>query len=448
MAIGTSGLSVPQLGGGGGINSDIYGNKNAPAPLTISDMLDIQKKGLDVQKQKATQESDIEGKLAQNKKLQMAAESAGLDLSQQKANIARGVYGQYLNDPDFINGNSDAMVNKLNNARKFLQGMGLTPDDEGQGHDNLVALAKQDPKQAFQAIRNGVQAAGGNAAQYQSLQNFQNAPVQNPVPPEGGVQGTPTGTMQAPQQTGAQGQTNNAVTLPAHSQPEKLNYPVRQAGQAYAPLPSEPVDLASGQKFRQDLSAGATNLTGNRDNINNVIKEANEIDKAATFPETGPIGAIKRRFAELTGDAKYQELSKDLAKVQVENMRALGTLNTNEGLEAQAAANGKVGYSPAVLRKQAEKARADMTNIEMKNRAVNQFYPKYGDNNAKTFQNEWAKNADRKIFQVINIGNDNNLSAKEKADRVKEIIGTNPDDIKTFNEKYNNLRKLEATGKL
>ncbi len=445
MAIGTSGLSVPQLGGGGGINSDIYGNKNAPAPLTISDMLDIQKKGLDVQKQKATQESDIEGKIAQNKKLQLVAESAGLDLSQQKANIARGVYGQYLNDPDFINGNSDAMVKKLTNARKFLQGMGLNPDDEGQGHDDLLNLAKQDPKQAFQAIRNGVQAGGGNASQYQSLQGFQNAPVQNP---SANPQANPAGTQQG--QTAQQGgnQSTAPANLPEYSQPIKPVYPVRQAGQAYAPLPSEEADKVAGIAYRQNLAAGQSNLTTNRNNVDEVIRKADEIDKAATLPETGAIGAIKRKYAELVGDPKYQQLSKDLANVQLSNMKALGTNNTDAGLAAQAAASGNITYSPQVLREIAQRTKADMTDLDMRATAAQKFSNQFGDNNMKTFQAEWAKNADSKVFQVINIAKDPNMTDAQRREETKKIIGTNPEAIKIFNEKYQNIRKLEATGKL
>ena len=58
MAIGTSGVSVPQLGQT--VDASIYGNQNAPKPITIADMLDISSKNIDLQKKKALLSSEIE----------------------------------------------------------------------------------------------------------------------------------------------------------------------------------------------------------------------------------------------------------------------------------------------------------------------------------------------------------------------------------------------------
>ena len=48
MPVSTSGLSVPQLSQG--IDPSIYGSQNAPKSSSISDMLDISKKYLDLRK--------------------------------------------------------------------------------------------------------------------------------------------------------------------------------------------------------------------------------------------------------------------------------------------------------------------------------------------------------------------------------------------------------------
>ena len=41
-----------------------------------------------------------------------------------------------------------------------------------------------------------------------------------------------------------------------------------------------------------------------------------------------------------------------------------------------------------------------------------------------------------------------NMSAKEKADARDKLIGKDEKQIKIFNEKWNNIKKLEQTGSL
>lgn len=453
MAISTGAVSVPQIGGLAA-DTSIYNTNNPVKGTSISDMLDITKKSLDVQKQKATQQSDIEKSLAESKRIQTEAEKAGLDFKTAKANTARSVYGAFLNDPDFINGNKEKMVQKLTKAKGYLNSLGLHDDEEG-AHGDLIEAVKADPAAAFQDIRNAVQAGGGAAQQYQSLQNAQNAPIQNAQGQGGGQptnapQGNPQGVPQG--QAGGQPQgTPQATTeanLPEYSKPVKLLYPPRQAGMAYAPAPSEVADKDAGVIVRNNLATGASNITTARNNLDEVIKQADKIEKEATLPETGAIGAVKRKFAELTGDAKYQLLSKDIANVQLTNMKAMGTLNTEAGLEAQKAASGSITYAPEVIKSIAERAKADLTNISMQSKAAQNFANKYGDNNMKAFQQEWANNADTKVFQIINIANDTKLSQEKKQEMTNKILGDDPEARKIFAEKYQNIRKLEQNGKL
>jgi len=76
MAISTSGVSVPQLGQT--IDSSIYGNQNAPKPMTISDMLDISGKSLDIQKKKALLQPEIEAGEAASRKAITEADTSQL----------------------------------------------------------------------------------------------------------------------------------------------------------------------------------------------------------------------------------------------------------------------------------------------------------------------------------------------------------------------------------
>jgi 16S rRNA (guanine966-N2)-methyltransferase len=79
---------------------------------------------------------------------------------------------------------------------------------------------------------------------------------------------------------------------------------------------------------------------------------------------------------------------------------------------------------------------------------IKKFADKFGDQNISAFNQMWSKNADPKIFQLKNIFEDPNMSAEEKAKARDKLIGTDKKQIQIFNEKYNNIKKLEQTGSL
>jgi hypothetical protein len=66
----------------------------------------------------------------------------------------------------------------------------------------------------------------------------------------------------------------------------------------------------------------------------------------------------------------------------------------------------------------------------------------------KKFQQEWSKNADSKIFEVINLAKDTELTAEEKKKIANELMGKDPKQRAIFNEKYQNILKLQQTGSL
>jgi hypothetical protein len=451
MAISTSGVNVPTIGN---LSADTSWLQSMPKnQMSIKDMVGLAKDKLELNKARETYESDVAGKKAQNQRLQTEAAKAGLDFNQQQANIARSVYGGFLSDPDFINGNKEQMTAKMNSAQDFLGKLGVNHAGVNQIHDDVVSKIQDNPKDAYQMIKNGVQVGGGNANQFQAIQGAQNTPVYNGGENNQGGQGSaqpnqPAQPNQTVQTSGQQ--TQPAANLPEYSQPVKLQYPVRQAGVAYAAAPSEVADKDAGTIFRNNLVQGQSNLTTSRNNLDAVIQQANKIEsEAGWLPETGIIGATKRGYANLIGDPKYQQMSKDLANVQLSNMKALGTHNTDAGLSAQQAASGTITYPPSVIKDIAERTRADITNIDMQATAAQKFANQFGDNNMKTFQQEWAKNADTKVFQVINIAKDQNLSQAQKQAKRDELFkGMSPEKLQEFNTKYQNIRKLEQTGRL
>ena len=127
--------------------------------------LAIRQKQVETELAEKTLTPKIESQAASTKKAQLEAERAGVDLNQHYANVARGVYGGHVTDPDFINGNKDAMIKKLDEDKEFLKRQGIPEHNSGM-HDQLIELIKKDPKDAYQKIVTGLNIAAGPASQF------------------------------------------------------------------------------------------------------------------------------------------------------------------------------------------------------------------------------------------------------------------------------------------
>ncbi|UOF80285.1 hypothetical protein [Caudoviricetes sp.] len=275
-----------------------------------------------------------------------------------------------------------------------------------------------------------------------------------PLPNQGTQQVAPVAPQQAQQ---AEPQQASMMPEEVHvSAKEDLPYPVRQAGTNYAQLPSEQADLEQGQKYRAGLTERQGTLSSSRRNIDEVIGQARKIEDEAIkinslglSSASGAWGAINRKIADLTGDPKYKQLSKDLANAQIANMKATGgSMDTVAGQHLAKLANGDETYPPEVLINIAERTKADMRNIDMQTLAANKFAQKFGDNNMKAFQQMWNKNADSKVFQAIDIARDSKLTAEQKKKMTDDLMGTNKAHRKLLERQYQNILRLVNTGTL
>ena len=246
--------------------------------------------------------------------------------------------------------------------------------------------------------------------------------------------------------------TTENMNKPAHSQPSQLPYPVRTPTTITPYGPTEKADQDAGFKTRNMLIERQSNLTTDRRNINETIKKATEIKKELGDWATGYKGAFLRWINTAAGTelgSTYKELSKDLANVQIQNTIAKGgSLDTVSGQQLVKAANGDETFPPDVLINIANRAKADMTELDLKATAAQKFGQKFGDNNFKAFQQMWSKNADSKIFELYNIATDPDLSAKDKEAAKAKLFPKGEKERKVFIEKYMNIKKLEETGSL
>jgi hypothetical protein len=389
--------------------------------------------------------------------LAIEAEKSGIDAKFHYANQARGVYGGLVTDPDFINGNSEKMVEKLNKARDHLEDVGI-PMHGSRMHDQLIEQAKKDPAQAYQSLIQGLNIAGGAGNQFGQVAGAQNLPIYQGA---GGQPGQPVQPMQPgqPMQPVAPSQLPGVqpaqMNMPVESQPVAPAYPVRIPGRpAPAPLPQEVADTTAGSIYRNQLANRQINLTTERRNIDEVIKTARDLQESM-MPTSGILGAVTRKVSTWAGDPTYIQLSKDLANTTISNMKALG-LSTDADKQLTAAANGDYTYPPEVLMNIANRAKADMTNIDMQAIAAQNYAKRFGDSNMKSFQQMWAKNADSKVFEIINTAKDPELSKQEKQQKTNELLGITSkmspkeqQEIRNqFNRKYQNLQKLTQDGTL
>jgi len=251
-------------------------------------------------------------------------------------------------------------------------------------------------------------------------------------------QGTPPPFTQPPSQGAQQGVTPTQMSL---------QYPVRKAGDVRPFAPNEAIDTEKGATYRNSLTTRQTDLAASRRNLDEVIDAAIKIDKEDLF-STGVLGAITRTVKGWAGDPKYKQLSKDLANVQISNIQAQGgSLDTVAGQSLMKMASGDETYPPDVLVNIARRTYSDLTNLDMQATAASKFAQKYGDSNLNSFKRMWSNNADSKVFEAMSIFENVKDPAKAK-EEIDKLLGDNPKRREEFFKKYNNIKKLTATGEL
>ncbi len=273
--------------------------------------------------------------------------------------------------------------------------------------------------------------------------------------PNVSTESQPSGSQTQPTQTTQEkqpGVTQDQMSQSVHNKPENLPYPVRNPNTPYLPFPTEQKDQDEGFKNRNSLVTRQSTLTTDRRNLLEAKQVAKELEKEEWGGGAGILGMTGRNLSTFLGTEmgiKYKQLSKDLANVQISNIQAKGgSLDTVAGQQLTKMANGDETYPPKVLLNIISRAQADMTELDKKANAAQKFASRFGDNNMKKFQQEWQKNADSRVFELYNIFNDPDMSQSEKEKARDKILPKDAKQRKLFQEKWNNIQKLEQTGSL
>ena len=227
-----------------------------------------------------------------------------------------------------------------------------------------------------------------------------------------------------------------------------LRYPVRTGG-PFVPLQGEEPDREAGLKYVNGLVSLQPQMQITRRNIQEVVSKATEIEKNA-IRSTGVLGAAERKIREFIGDPNYQQLSKDLANLQISLIQSKGgSMDTVAGQSLAQHANGDKTYAPDVLRSIARRTYGDVLATEAEGAAADLFRQRYGDANHAAFKQLWSKNSDSRVFELMGL-EDLVQDPKEQEKVTKEIIlkGLSPKQIDELTRKYRNIKRLRETGSL
>jgi len=442
-----------------------------PTPISLPDMLNIARGAQAYQQQQKLNPVELETAESEKERSllgqRLARETLAPKIKQQEY-VTEGA-GVELNSKKLEN-TKKHFENVIQNISTLITKPGLTRDDiiqrateinnnaggnEQSLKQTLAGLPETDNVNDLRAfLAQGLTKSIGGLSQLDKLAPGGVYPSQLPQLETLPVtSNTPKGTNENVPVTSntLKGNMEN-MNKPAHSQPAQLSYPVRTPTTITPYAPTEKADQDSGFKNRNVLIDRQSNLTTDRRNLLEAKQVTKDLAKEEWNKGAGFWGMAGRNLSTFLGTeqgVKYKQLSKDLANVQISNIQAKGgSLDTVAGQQLTKMANGDETYPPSVLLNIINRAQADMTEIDKKATAAQKFSSKFGDNNFKSFQQMWSKNADSRIFELNNIYNDPELNTKEKEAAKNRLFPKDKKEQKIFIEKWNNIKKLEETGSL
>ena len=416
--------------------------------------LAIQRAQMEIEQAKKMNPLAVQKSTEEVKQAEIGTKGKQFELNSAQTQKLYDLAGGILNDPRIKSGNKADAINVLTEARKRAHTYGI-PEETVEGvfapiMNQAVTNPASVPAVLNNIIQSGLGASGQQGLQTPALVTTPGGPATFKTGPNVLMPAQIGGQQPSPQQPPPQGQPQGQTQQPPQGVTPtqmSLQYPVRKAGDIRPFAPNEAVDTEKGVAYRNGLTTRQTDLASSRRNLDEVIKAAVQIDKEDLF-STGVLGAVTRTVKGWAGDPKYKQLSKDLANVQISNIQAQGgSLDTVAGQHLMKMASGDETYPPDVLINIARRTYADLNNLDMQATGASKFAQKYGDSNLNSFKRMWSNNADSKVFEAMSIFENVKDPAKAK-EEIDKLLGSNPQTRQQFYQKYNNIKKLTATGEL
>lgn len=437
--------------------ADLIGNPNiaagvqVPNQMTLGDMVNMAR-GIQAYKQAeqinplAVQKATEEAQQAQ-----IGTKQKQLELDQSHFSLAGNILSGLEARAQSLAQNKDysTAMKELDIAERWMNTSGLPSKADGPMAIARKQLQTNDFNGYLATLENMRNTLAGASSRYQA--NLPQTATVGGAPatftPASGVAKPMQIGGQAPQQPPVVGAPQAAGQQGVTPMQMRLPYPIRAAGDIRPYAPTEQEDQAAGQEYRNSLVSRQSTLATDRRNVEETIGQAEKIAGQLTFKSGGFLGDVERRIRTAVASEDYKMLAKDLANLQMSNLRTLGQGgNTVAGMDLTRVASGDETVPPETLIKIARRAQADMTNIDMQANGAEQFKNRFGDNNMNAFKQLWNANADSKIFEAMNIIRDVE-SPEERQKRLKELFPTQSKH-QEFLTKYRNIKKLSETGSL
>jgi hypothetical protein len=390
-------------------------------------------------------------------------EQATFNLSKDQNSQLMTIIGGYRNDPRISSGNPDAALAALDEIKAKAANLNIPRSVVERMATTATKTAMENPKALAQYFDNVIQTSAGPSAQL-GLQTpelttqagapaaFRRGPgTLTPVPtlgaqptPAPAPQGVTPEMMVAPmgQQTAPQAAP---ITAPANAGFD-LRYPVRRAGDIRPFAPGEENARATGEETRALLLKTQADVPRANRSVGEIIRIADELEKDIGFTTGKPADFERAVRVNLGGEARYQELAKDIAQVQMAINAATGA-NTDQRAAQVAAGTGDATYDPKVLIKIARRLKGELGEIDARATGAQKFVQRFGDANLPEFLQQWSTNSDLRIFESMAILRDIR-DPKAQKEALDKILPKTEDELAEFQQKYRNIRNLTQTGTL
>jgi|GEM_PF-4764768 len=422
----------------------VAGNKYAPQDgmTQLSNLLDYQEK-------QALLQPKIEAGKAESKKKITEAEKSQFELQNIYQKNAQGAVSalqkkiSQLKDKDgnFVQGAQDILKNDADMIEQILLAQGVPKHPSGAMEQFKQAIT-QGPEKAENFINFLTQKGGTEESRF-----TQANPTLTSV---GGVPGfatpatqqfTPLNISQNQPTGGTAGGTNAPTQL---EQPEKIvkeTFPNR-ANTPYVSDTEKP-KFEEGTKTLSEARTLGDSAKTQLNDIKNVRKYIKSTSGTA-------LGQGSRTVAKLIAEnPDFDSLIKSTAQLQ---LNAAGQLNSNTDAARAllAATTGDGGnISEKALARLLDTAEADLLAASKYSSGIQNFAKKRGvvsgPLNAPDFRQAWTENAkDRKIYQLININSNSELSAAQKTLMRDELLANeSPETIKELQKQMKAMKRLE-----
>jgi len=406
--------------------------------------LELAKSKLELEKRQALQPSEIEAGKAKS-------QGEVYEVQKKYSNEINDAMTSMLQSKAMQDGNVNEFVKHVADQRDRLIDQGL-PKHIAETQFAKVINAAVDPNKGLNFVKQtleNTQKAQIGAVNRQGLMTPQITeingvkyfvnPTTQKLMPVGQEQTAPTSQQTAPQtaptapQIAPQGQAPRLVQEdPQMSIPQGVKIPQLNEQQKIA--------YSNGQTLKNASAGMAKN---SQDSLQTIRRVEQFADKAAG---SAPGQLVRSSGKYLFGDADYDELLKNIARMQLDNANTMGT-PTDSARHTNEVASGSADITERALRDIIARAKADATGAIKFEAGLKSYIGKRGDYNgninANKFKESWIANYDPRLLMIQNV-NSSNIPAKQKTKMIEEInSGLTDQEIADLRKKQENLKRLE-----